>query len=657
VSTPSRVRVEMLPDGRQDLRVCTPGGAWIRLHSANDPEREARGLLERTLGDATVPPVVAVIGVGQGFVIDELLARRPDVRIVALEVLPDLVEHWQARTACGGLIASGQVVVGVAPAYELPKAAWPAAAIASDPPIVVHPAIAHHWPDKVELARKALQQFLFERRANEEARQRLAPMYFDHVLRNLPTIASAPDVSALEGIAAGERVILCGAGPSLDRLLPALRQLRERAWLVALDTAVRPLISAGVVPDLVVSIDPTPLNGRHLLDITSRQRPWVVAEPSLYPPALRAFEGRVFVCRVNRSDPWPWLEEAGLAPTKVRAWGSVLTTACDLVVHMRPSAVAFAAVDLAYTDGQTYCRGTAFEQDWEEQRCAEGLPTVEAVWEARLRGHTVDEADVHGRATRTASHLVAFRNWVRGLVTETTGMTFANVTNAGILHGDRIVQTSLDAWLDGVRPLATRPEERLVRAAHRATCDRRDALCRATGDALASAEQPWTGWTERVPGVDRSHVQRVLEHNRRRLVARRGEDSMSATASEWIDVPFDAALFTATAPMEWQVREEGGVTYTYRLDGKTLFLSFKINHSTLAGSPARQLFLRLPGEFRVARGTANGVWIGSQSIKEMGYATVHPGHDFVVIHRGNEEPFPLEPGYFFLFGQLMLEVQ
>lgn len=652
-----RVRLSS-SSGPADLSVRTPGGDWLRLHSARAPEAEAQGLVDRALNGGAVPPMAAVIGVGLGFVIDELRRRRADIRIVALEVIPELLPHWRLRADVDGMVAAGELVVATDPSYQLPAAPWPASVLVDEPLVIVHPALAHHWPSAVERARKVLAQFLYERRANEEARQRLAPMYLEHTLRNLEPLLGATDVSALEGVAAGEPLILCGAGPSLDRLLPELKAQRSRSWLVALDTAVRPLMAAGIVPDLVVCIDPTPLNGRHLLDLPRRQRPWLVAETSVDPRALAAFAGRLFACRINRADPWPWLETLGVAPTKVRAWGSVLTTACDLITHMKPASVAFAAIDLAYTNGQTYCRGTVFEEDWEEHRVHHGLPTIEAVWDQRLRGNTVDEPDVHGRLTATASHLVAFRNWARTLVANTPSCRFVNVTGAGILHGEGITQTTLESWLEGTPALRGEVEPRLARLAVGSWRPRRAAVLTALTRAVsAEAEEPWAAWQERVPRVDRGELTRALEHNRRRTDAFRGVTDMSTAESDWIDVPFDAGHFYAAAPMQWRVCDHGGITYSYRVDGKTLMLSFTINRSSIEGPPTRELFMRLPGEYLAARGTASGVWIANRIFKEMGYARVHPGQNRVVIHRANEEPFPNEDGYFYLFGQLFLEIQ
>lgn len=132
---------------------------------------------------------------------------------------------------------------------------------------------------------------------------------------------------------------------------------------------------------------------------------------------------------------------------------------------------------------------------------------------------------------------------------------------------------------------------------------------------------------------------------------------MSASQTEWIDVPYDATDFLAKEPMRWEVCETNVGTYAYRLDGKTMQLSFKINHSALVDLPSNEVYLRIPAGHRAARGTASAIWIASLSGKEMGYATVHPGLDLVVLLRATEELFPIEHGNFFVFGQITLEVQ
>ena len=665
------LRARATSDGRLDTQVRTGSGAWVRVHSLSAPEAEAKTLVDHALKGRRVPPVVAILGVGLGYAIDELERRRPDVRIVALELAPTFVDGWDRRRDWSDLLRHGQLVVGVAPLYELstPAPAWPPEAIEETPLVLVHPVIGKHNPGLLDRAHKTFQQFLREQRANAEARRRLAGLYLCHTIENLPILASATDVGAIDGIAVGQTVVLCGAGPSLDWLLPSLLAERDRVWLVALDTALRPLMRAGIVPDIVVAIDPTPLNGRHLIDLPTRVRPWLVAETSLDPRAFAAFSGRIFACRLGQADPWPWLETLGLAASRLRVWGSVLTAACDLVSRLQALRIVFAGMDLAFTNDQCYCRGTAFEEDWLAQQQRDNLPSIEAVWRVRIDEHDTEEPDLNGRAVRTSPQMVAFRNWVRTLVASMPTREFINASEAGILHGSGIAQVKLADVL-GSLPRAWAPDS-VLRAAARPSFAAGAARLRSALETVAVADpnidrdaaSPIRTWAEVVPDFDEDRVRRLLEHAARRLRAQEGATAMSTateitTETDWIDVPYDASNFFAKAPLEWHVSRSGVVTYAYHVDRKTMTLAFKINGSRLAGGPANELYLRIPGNYLPARGMANPIWMASLVSKECGYATVHAGLDIVLLFRGTEDYFNVEVGgELFVFGQLTFEVQ
>ena len=66
---------------------------------------------------------------------------------------------------------------------------------------------------------------------------------------NVPAIASEGNAAALTGLFAGVPAIVIGAGPSLDANLAAIHGLQERALLIAVDTAVRPLLEASRLTD------------------------------------------------------------------------------------------------------------------------------------------------------------------------------------------------------------------------------------------------------------------------------------------------------------------------------------------------------------------------------------------------------------------------
>ncbi|WP_396626142.1 motility associated factor glycosyltransferase family protein [Luteitalea sp.] len=639
-------------------------GSWVPAHGP-DPSAEARAIVDEALAGRAMPPIAVVFGIGGGHVIDDVFRRAPATRVLAVELAPELLPAFAVRRDWTPWLESRQLVVTAVPRVWPDLSAWPDADFLDGPLAIVVTSIAQHRVRALSEAWAAWRQVAFERRANAEARRTFAAPYVRHTLANVPHVVAEGDVAALDGIAGETPIVICAAGPSLDRVAADVARQRERVFVLAADTTVRPLLHAGVEPDLVVAIDPTTLNGRHLLDLPRLRASYLVAEPSLDPRAVHPFAGRTFFGRIGRFHPWPWLETQGVSCGNVEVWGSVLTAACTLAQRLGTGPIVFAGTDLAYSGGQPYCRHTTFEADWDAQATRDGI-SVEEVWRRRLPVNGLEEIDVNGQPVRTAPHLVAFRNWVRAFVARHPTYAFVNVSGSGILHGNGIAAASLDSVVAHVDAhggfgdrLATAHAARPAPPAALASALR--ALGGTADDAAPLAE-----WLASAPGLDAGAIRReaaavaartahVVE---RFIEADATQDTTTMpSAPEWIDVPHDPATFIARAPMAWEVPESAVRTYAYVRNGKTLTLSFTITGSTLHGGGVNELYLRIPDHFVAARSCVNAIWVGSANYREAGYARTHAGLDVVVLFRASEAPFGPDPGGFSVFGQITFEVQ
>ena len=84
------------------------------------------------------------------------------------------------------------------------------------------------------------------------------------------------------------------------------------------------------------------------------------------------------------------------------------------------------------------------------------------------------QADIHGEQTRTAPHLVSFRDWMIEQMSVPSQTRYINATGAGILRGACIQQASLHDTL-AAAPALTGLRERLA-GVHRAShAGRQDA--------------------------------------------------------------------------------------------------------------------------------------------------------------------------------------
>lgn len=382
--------------------------------------------------------VLFVVGLGDGHLLTALDRRGWRGHVIALEPAgPSALTPSATLSVLTGPDYAGldRLLTRVEPDRETPV-------------VVGNPAIMQSAREEALRACRLVIRGWFGARANQEARRKYAAPYLLNTLRNLPVIAPAADVAALLQAFPGVPAVLVAAGPSLDAALPDLAAHRHSVVLIAVDTALRPLLSAGLEPDIVVAVDPSDVNASHLVDLPACPRTWLVGEGSLDPVAFGAFEGRTCVFRVADHHPWPWLRTIGLDRHPLRAWGSVLTTAFDLALQMGCDPIVFVGADLAFTGGKPYARGTTFEEEWRRAR-AWG-DSLETSWAQRVAAWPESyEPGVDGTRVRTAPHLCAFRDWIAAEAAQAPGRTIVNATGAGILTGAAVKQAPLSDALRG----------------------------------------------------------------------------------------------------------------------------------------------------------------------------------------------------------------
>lgn len=373
------------------------------------------------------------------------------------------------RVALQARAWQGRIIQLSPPAFGgLDREAAALDADAERPVLVLEPDVVRQYTDAVKQAARAIGKAWFGARANQEARRQNAGRYLLNTLRNLDTIAAEGDAASLFDALAAAPAIVVAAGPSLDRNLPDILRHRSKAVLIAVDTALRPLLSAGVHPDFVIAADPTEANARHLVGLPSCPSTYLVAEGSIDPEAFRHFCGHTFTFNVADHHPWPWLQSAGIERARLRAWGSVLTTAYDFALRVGCGPIVFAGADLAFSDGRPYASGTTYDEEWRRaevwgERLADVWATQLAQWPETL------EPSVDGHVVRTAPHLRSFRDWIVKSASA-SGRVTINATAGGILHGTGIVQQSLDGVFSSLPALESISEtiEKIYRASAQA---------------------------------------------------------------------------------------------------------------------------------------------------------------------------------------------
>jgi len=171
---------------------------------------------------------------------------------------------------------------------------------------------------------------------------------------NISYIEQDKDVSELYETNNSSNFIICGAGPTLEYSFTWLKNTltKGRVTLVAVDAAVKSLADIGVIPDIIVSIDPA---GKRLLETLNRQQFKNI--PLVYFPVVdNDFLGSWSGPRYTTYSTGKLYDAINKKYPKQRLYcaGSVIHPAIDLAVKMGAKKLLLLGADFSFPDGKTH---------------------------------------------------------------------------------------------------------------------------------------------------------------------------------------------------------------------------------------------------------------------------------------------------------------
>lgn len=188
------------------------------------------------------------------------------------------------------------------------------------------------------------------------------PMLQASMADNVARIEQDHDVATLFGSAAGARVVVAAGGPTLSEGLPWIKQQRADSCLLAVSTALLPLIQADIVPDIVIVVDPKPALQEHFIGLpldAYRNTPLVYA-PVVQPAVLEAWPGPRYGSYLTQ-DRYAELRQR-LPRGELFCGATVTHAAVDLAVKLGPEEVVVWGADFAYLNGRSHAVGAAQER-------------------------------------------------------------------------------------------------------------------------------------------------------------------------------------------------------------------------------------------------------------------------------------------------------
>ncbi len=331
--------------------------------------------------------------------------------------------------------------------------------------------------DLVERCASAARDGLADLRVHQNTVRSFSRTWIEQGATNLAGIARWPTIDAVGDAFAGVPMVIVAPGPSLARNIDQLRALQERAVICCFSHSLKPVLAAGVVPHVIVSVDPQDVR-YHFAGCDVRDS-YLVNGATVHP-ALFELPARGVLTLASNGPLDSWLFEALGATPQATGGGSVSTTAFALALAWRCDPIIMLGLDLSFPGGKYYV-GTCTDGDARAELDGEGRMRVAgwsegfAAMKARGGPAAVAERVItlpgwHGDTVPTSFSFAMFHRWFVDTMRGVTDRTVYNCTEGG-------------AWIDGMqhRPLAE------VSAILAATIDVRGELDRVIA---ATDEQP-----------------------------------------------------------------------------------------------------------------------------------------------------------------------
>ncbi|MBI4567414.1 MAG: DUF115 domain-containing protein [Planctomycetes bacterium] len=353
--------------GAMTLERAVPGAETagpVLLHSRYDPGREARRAVEGlSLGPTDT---VFLLGFGLGYTAAAIIATQSvEVSIVAIEAEPGHLRAALSLQDFTAEIAAGRL------AFFTPSAPGDALKLVEENVEIVFGGKAHfvdHEPsrrfaaDYYRRCRGWLADAVEHGRMLLATQMLLPARQFENFMGNVVDYVTSPGVRELAGVFRGLPGVLVGAGPSLAADLPLLREARERAIILAVSTALRPVAAAGITPHFTNLVDFHGVSARYFEDLGAAEGVPVFVDPLAAHEAVAACRGP----KVFKDDPV--LNHVLDLPDGVKgdldAGGSVAHFGFALLEMLGCDPIILVGLDLSYAAGVTHVPGTAFYRQW-----------------------------------------------------------------------------------------------------------------------------------------------------------------------------------------------------------------------------------------------------------------------------------------------------
>ncbi|MFC2140181.1 motility associated factor glycosyltransferase family protein [Candidatus Auribacterota bacterium] len=229
-------------------------------------------------------------------------------------------------------------------------------------------------------------------RVNIISQVKTTDTYYKNIFSNIPEFLTTPGVDRFFNKFKDIPAVIVSAGPSLTKNIEYLKKISENFLIIAVDTALKVLLSYQISPHLVVSIDFTPDNLKYFKGLEVGDT-YLVVDPEVYPQIFKDYPGPKLVMNLINKSLCSWMQTLGVQKGILPKGLSVAHTSFTLAREFGCSPIIFLGQDLAFSSGITHARSSVMSRKVNVEKIDEG---------------TVLVSDIFGKEVATSTSMQVF---------------------------------------------------------------------------------------------------------------------------------------------------------------------------------------------------------------------------------------------------------
>ena len=399
-------------------------GKSIFLHSAYDPEKEANALIKEIEEDTDL---IFIFGIGAGYLINAVKKLNVNMAVIepSIKFFNLLIDNFKLDKILEDNITffiGGDDIEDIEKFISLTNT--------KKVKFFITRSYANLFNEEALFYQSKVLSIVDKKIININTISRFDKLWAYNIASNVAEISTHYGANRFFDKYKNIPAVIVSAGPSLEKNIRKLKEMKNKALIIAVDTAMKPLFSHNISPHFVITIDPQKKNSKYFRNVDFKDSV-LISESSVDKEAIDSFNGAIYF--VNSIFPLAkyFMEELGNRGD-ITTGGSVSTAAYDFAIRIGANPIIMVGLDLSFPNYQTHIKGSYHEENFFTEIYK--LDSYDSrIYKVLIAGNLREEKNIYNEKVWTDSRFDMYKNWYEEQCVKNDKIKFYNATEGGII--------------------------------------------------------------------------------------------------------------------------------------------------------------------------------------------------------------------------------